>query len=170
MQVEIKWCFRLQWSFSSHHSASWDVHSCGGCEQIPVVLGCGTPGLVVLWEWGEGRTQPFLSSCLAVSSTPSLKSICSYRLHWDLSSRLRSCIFCLGKLLWLNLHTPYNVKRGFKPSQSALDKKESQLQGQLNLSCWYRLICSRGCTIKTPSVKYHLGSDVIIPETVWTSP
>lgn len=65
MQVEIKWCFRLQWTFSNHHSASWDMLSCGGCEQTPVLLLCDTPGLVVLWEWGQGGTQPFLSSCLA---------------------------------------------------------------------------------------------------------
>lgn len=65
MQAEIKWCFRLQWTFSNHHSASWDMLSCGGCEQTPVLLLCGAPGLVVLWERGQGGTQPFLSSCLA---------------------------------------------------------------------------------------------------------
>lgn len=58
-----------------------------------------------------------------------------------------------------------STKRGFKPSQSALNK-EGQLQGQLTLSHWYRIVCSRGCTAKTTSVKYHFASDVIIPDTV----
>lgn len=66
MQVEIKRFVRLQWTFSSHPSSSWDMPSCGGSEQIPVLLCCATSGLLVVWEWGEGGTQPFLSSCLAV--------------------------------------------------------------------------------------------------------
>lgn len=75
-------------------------------------------------------------------------------------------------MLWFNLHTPRNAdmvllaKRGFKPPWWALDKKEGQLQGQLTLSCWNSIICSRGCTIKTTSVNYHFASGIIIPDTV----
>lgn len=145
------------------------MSSCGGCEQTPVVLCCDILG----WWWcgSEERGHAVISQLTSCSApVPSLKSICSCRLPWGV-------LFCAWEScrgLACTCHTMQTgcclQKRGFRPSHSALDKEEGQLQGQLNLSCWYRIICSRSCTIKTPSANYHFGSDVIVPDTVRTRP
>lgn len=117
----------------------------GGCQAaIPPLMSCSVP---------HGPNTSFPSN---TSVPPSCSEIFLH--YWR--TTYESCC---------GLHTPCNpdvvlsAQRGFKPSQSGLDEK-GQLHRQLTLSCWCRIICSRGCTIKITSVKYHFGSDVIVAD------
>lgn len=130
------------------------------------------PGLraAVVWEWGRKKCAaiPHLRVCSVphLSNTSLLLDLSSptscpesFLHHWGIIFSAPESCCCLTC-----------TQHATNADMVAVDKKDGQLQGQLTLSFWYSSVCSRGCTIKTASVKYHFESDVIIPDTVQTRP
>lgn len=144
MPVEIKWSVRLQGTFSSHPSASWDMPSCGGCEQIPLGLCCDTLG----WWWGgsegRGKCSHFSAHVLQCPSTfPQMRLLLQVTLR---SSCTEIFLHNWGVVFsaWENCCglacTPHTMqtrccqeKTGFKPLQSALDEEGGWATGAVKL-------------------------------------